>query len=41
MQSLLPGIILIYGSVNKKKAKPPWDGDFRLISEHWSTGVME
>jgi hypothetical protein len=41
MQSLLSGIILSNGSVNKKKAKPPWNGDFRLISEHWSTGVME
>jgi hypothetical protein len=30
-----------YGFINKKKAKFPWDCDFRLISEHWSIGVLE
>jgi hypothetical protein len=27
--------------INKKKAKLPWDCGFRLISEHWSIGVLE
>jgi hypothetical protein len=31
----------ISGSINKKKAKLPWICDFRLISEHWSIGVLE
>jgi hypothetical protein len=32
---------LFFGSINKKKAKPPWNCDFRLNSEHWSQEISD